>query len=67
MPIYEFTCDSCGEAFEQLVWSRTEINDVVCPRCESRNVRRRMSAFAAMGQGRSSSATGDAACATGGG
>jgi len=67
MPVYEFTCQTCGEAFEELVWSHSEVNDVVCPQCGSRHVRRRISAFAAIGRGRPTSGGGDGACATGGG
>jgi putative FmdB family regulatory protein len=64
MPIYEFACQSCGEPFEELVWSASEVDEVVCPHCGSQHVRRKMSAFAAIGGGRSSSG---GACSTGGG
>ncbi len=70
MPIYEFACQSCGEPFEELVWSASEVDEVVCRRCGSPHVKRKMSAFAAIGGGRSSgarAATDGGACATGGG
>ena len=43
MPIYEYRCKECGEEFEKIVRSGTEIN---CPECSSDQVRRMMSAFA---------------------
>ncbi len=65
MPIYEFACQACGEPFEELVWSASEVDEVVCPHCGSAHVRRKISAFAALGGGRSSS--GGDSCAPGGG
>ncbi len=45
MPIYEYTCRKCGEEFEKLVLAAG--GKVVCPKCSSARVGRRMSAFAA--------------------
>jgi putative FmdB family regulatory protein len=69
MPIYEFACQACGEPFEELIWSSSEIDDVVCPQCGSRQVKRKMSAFATIGGGRSSGVrtSGGGTCAPGGG
>jgi putative FmdB family regulatory protein len=69
MPIYEFACQSCGEPFESLVWSSSEIDEVLCPHCGSQQVKRKVSSFAAIGGGRSSRTrdTAAGACATGGG
>jgi len=47
MPIYEFQCDDCGQAFEVLAASRT--TKVRCTSCDSRRVRRLLSTFAAHG------------------
>jgi putative FmdB family regulatory protein len=50
MPMFEYRCQCCGERFERLV--RTPIGDrggqpaVVCPRCQSEQVERLLSAFA---------------------
>ena len=46
MPIYEFACDSCGHEFEQLVRGG---NSAQCPKCESRELQRKLSAFASVG------------------
>lgn len=45
MPIYEFRCEACGEAFERIVQAGGE--HTRCPGCGSDEVSRRVSAFAA--------------------
>jgi putative FmdB family regulatory protein len=42
MPIYEYGCNRCQHEFEELVRSQTE--EVRCPKCDSPQVTRRMSA-----------------------
>ncbi|MCJ7544516.1 MAG: zinc ribbon domain-containing protein [Phycisphaerae bacterium] len=44
MPIYEYTCGSCGKDFELLVTSRRA--KAACPHCGSRKLTRRLSTFA---------------------
>ncbi len=51
MPMYEFTCLDCGEEFEELLRSQDE--QVECEACDSENVKRKMSTFAAHTGGRS--------------
>jgi len=46
MPIYEYVCNSCGQGFEKLVMGG---DDVCCPKCESRDLRRSMSTFSHKG------------------
>ena len=54
MPIYEFVCQSCGNPFETLmIGFSTE--GVVCPECESENVKKKISSFAVKGSSPSSS------------
>ncbi len=48
MPIYEYACSACSEAFETIVSGRGE-KDVRCPRCESKDVVRKFSVFASRG------------------
>jgi putative FmdB family regulatory protein len=45
VPIYEFACESCGHAFEELVGLHVGVGaaDVVCPKCGSAKVERRLS------------------------
>jgi putative FmdB family regulatory protein len=48
MPIYEYTCDECANAFEKRVASsRTWVR---CPQCESKRVTRQFSTFAFKGE-----------------
>jgi putative FmdB family regulatory protein len=43
MPIYEYTCRSCGQTFDALRGLREDDREVECPRCKEVNVERRMS------------------------
>jgi putative FmdB family regulatory protein len=47
MPIYEYVCMACESHFEELV--SLSGSDPSCPNCESSNVRRQLSVFAAHG------------------
>jgi putative FmdB family regulatory protein len=60
MPIYEFTCDACGHAFEKLVSSSR--SRVHCPRCESPKVTKQFSAFAFKGESRFVGSRGSSSC-----
>lgn len=46
MPIYDFHCSACGQAFELLVRGSTEPQ---CPRCRSSALQRQVSLTAAPG------------------
>ncbi|HZZ42518.1 MAG TPA: zinc ribbon domain-containing protein [Tepidisphaeraceae bacterium] len=46
MPIYEYTCDSCHQTFDQLTRSMTTDTKVRCPTCNSPKTTRKMSLFA---------------------
>ena len=54
MPIYEYRCRSCKHEFEELVRSSADRDTARCPACESGNVSRKLSVFAAR-QGESAS------------
>jgi putative FmdB family regulatory protein len=45
VPIYEFSCQSCGHGFEELVGAHVglETADVSCPECGSSKVERQLS------------------------
>jgi putative FmdB family regulatory protein len=47
MPIFEFVCESCGEEFEELVRSFNNTSQVSCPQCNSDQVKKKISVFAA--------------------
>ncbi|MBM4185704.1 MAG: zinc ribbon domain-containing protein [Gemmatimonadetes bacterium] len=40
MPIFEYRCDRCGTAFEELVFSSTK---VACPKCRAASVTKQLS------------------------
>ena len=46
MPIFEYTCNSCGHEFETLVRG-ADIPD--CPKCASTALEKKLSVFAAAG------------------
>jgi putative FmdB family regulatory protein len=46
MPIYEYQCQACGAEFEELTHASSADQRVRCRACESRQVRRVLSAFA---------------------
>jgi putative FmdB family regulatory protein len=50
MPIYEYTCNGCGELFERLVRSVSSgVTSVECPECGDGGAERAMSSFAFAG------------------
>jgi putative FmdB family regulatory protein len=55
MPIFEYTCEDCGTAFEKLVRGSSE-NGVACPSCGEHHVTKQWSTFAARAQSESPAA-----------
>lgn len=62
MLLYEFVCNSCGYEFEELI--RDGKTSVSCPKCQSGDVKRLISAVKKQGNPSGQSAS---ACAPGGG
>jgi len=58
MPIYEYHCEKCDATFEQITF-RGDEEDVCCPTCGGKEVKRLMSASRFMG------ASGLGSCAAG--
>ena len=46
MPIFEYTCNACGEQFEKLVFGNQKVN---CPKCDSEDIKKRFSLFGMSG------------------
>jgi putative FmdB family regulatory protein len=67
MPIFEFVCEQCNMPFEELVRSSSSVEEVVCPKCSSPQVKRKISTFASKISGGSSFSMSSAAssCSTG--
>ncbi len=65
MPIYEFQCKTCDQMFEELIRSSESWNEVVCPKCGSMSVHKKISSFNAPNASISSAGKSSAICATG--
>ena len=65
MPMFEYRCLDCGEEFEELVRSVDE--QVECEACDSENIQRKMSTFAAHTTTRTLGSLPPGAMAAGGG
>ncbi|MEW6715290.1 MAG: zinc ribbon domain-containing protein [Nitrospirota bacterium] len=53
MPVFEYKCQECGEEFEELVFGQNP--DVVCVKCNSRKVKKKLSVFGMGGAEKSGS------------
>ena len=62
MPIYEYRCMKCKNEFEYLVIGNNK--DISGPACDSKKVRRKMSACSFKSSGEFSSSSASSACAT---
>lgn len=49
MPMYEYRCQGCGKNFELLRRMQDSDRDLKCPECQSDEVERLLSTFAAGG------------------
>lgn len=49
MPIYEYRCEPCEQAFEAFLATSTD--QATCPRCNGTELTRLMSVFASAGKG----------------
>lgn len=43
MPVYDFTCDACGQQFDKLFRGMTEKPKAACPECGSKKTSRALS------------------------
>ncbi len=62
MPIYEYVCQDCQTSFEMIRSFQKADTDLTCVKCQSEDVKRRISLFNATSGGRS--IAGDAGCGT---
>jgi putative FmdB family regulatory protein len=61
MPIFEYKCNDCGKKFDVLHKSSANLEEVVCPECQSKSSKKLFSAFAAS-MGESASSCSDGSC-----
>jgi putative FmdB family regulatory protein len=65
MPIFEYKCNDCGKKFDVLHKSSTNLEEVVCPNCQSKNSKKLLSAFSATISGSASSHQEHPSCSDG--
>ena len=67
MPLYEYHCNDCGEAFEKVVrFSEADIAPA-CPNCESTDTNKLISTIASFGISESGAAnSSNSSCGSGG-
>ena len=65
MPIYEYGCDGCGNAFEIIRSVSERDQEVHCPICKSPKVSRLMSVFSSSQSPRSSTSGSVPSCGPG--
>lgn len=67
MPLYEYRCNDCDEAFEKLVSFSEANRNQACPHCHSPNTQKKISRIAALGASAgSSTAAASSSCGSGG-
>lgn len=49
MPIYEYLCLKCNKQFEELIRNKADEEELKCPSCGARQLRKQMSAFGVQG------------------
>jgi len=47
MPIFEYKCNDCNKIFEVLHKSSANLEEVICPDCQSKNYKKLLSSFSA--------------------
>lgn len=47
MPIFEYKCNDCNKKFEVLHKSSANLEEVICPECQSKNHKKLLSSFSA--------------------
>ena len=62
MPIYEYHCDECKDRFEKLVRSTTKVEEIECPACGSKKLRKALSCFGVGGAKSGSPASAESSC-----
>jgi putative FmdB family regulatory protein len=67
MPLYEYKCANCSNTFEKLVRSSLAEEELTCPRCGHKEIKRLVSLFGVSGSSRDSGYSAPTSCAPVGG
>ncbi|MHB9039824.1 MAG: FmdB family zinc ribbon protein [Melioribacteraceae bacterium] len=63
MPVFEYKCNDCNKKFDVLHKSSANLEEVICPACQSKNHKKLLSSFSASTG--SSSFDGGSSCSDG--
>lgn len=64
MPIYEFTCQGCGNNFDKLCKASDNLAEIICPACGEKKARKRISKFCSPGVGGDTGGSSCGSCST---
>jgi putative FmdB family regulatory protein len=64
MPVFEYKCNDCGRKFDVLHKSTANLEEIICPNCQSKNSKKLLSTFSAS-MGSSSSYDNAPSCSDG--
>ena len=67
MPIYEYTCNKCSEIFAYLQLNTKATEEVLCPKCGSKDLKKLPSAFSCAVTGSSDFSSGGSSSGFSGG
>ncbi|MBM4428762.1 MAG: zinc ribbon domain-containing protein [Chloroflexi bacterium] len=67
MPVYEYSCEECGERFEKWLRSLSSTEQLCCPRCGSHRVKKAVSLVGRSGLTGRTAGAADSSCAPTGG
>jgi len=54
VPVYEFVCNSCSYGFDKLCQAGTKAEDLECPECHEKKLKKVFSLFAVSSKGKNS-------------
>lgn len=64
MPIYEFICNSCGHQFEELCKINFKLEEIECPECSKKDVKKKPSLFGQKGTSSGGSSSSCGSCSS---
>lgn len=64
MPIYEFKCINCGNKFEKIVFKPLGEVKILCPKCESEEVEKLVSAPGGVSSVKNASSSASDSCSS---
>lgn len=65
MPVYEFCCKKCKNRFEDLIFKKSELDTIICPKCGGKDVERLFSIFGFCSKGSNGETSSAASSCTG--